>query len=776
LELKNFFVQDDQGNKLPGATCYVYGRGTENLLTNVVSVTGGTLTNPFKSDENGLVQFAAANGLYDVRVVTDTRDFRIHLQFNDVDDDLAAAQGYAHRAEAALDASLLSRGNASSIEDGLAKTVDGEFFSVASDDVNEFVILYKNTAGTAVEVKRYPSAKAIAGSVKSFKTLALMLLDLSADDEVRAMVTNDQILENNGWYEKVGASGAGSWIQLNDQPAVITVANDVSEEMIGALVGVGGKATITFDKKGDVHIGSLEQETRNYHDWFPQIWKPVRDSSFRIVDGYDPVTGESYAVPIALGPIKARLDVLEAVGLPRDIGIYDEAYPKATVTGRVVTIGGELRKEGASFLISGSVTIDATASVAGVAFTGNLPYNAILHLTDGQAADDSYRRVKHAFNTKVTRIADSVLLTLGVDYALSADGTNSTLTGLVSTAVSTPVSVVYDYKKERYDLIQLNTETLALEVIKGVERSLDAHENFYRAKPTNGCIPLYYVYVYGETVTLIDASAWLEGYPGRLHSAGFPAIRQHAQRCLSKVMGKLIRGETIRMAGYGDSITAQGNGTIPDLATANGPFRDRTEHYGTLYPYDTRVLAGLYDLGDGVGLRHVKTGSLWTLKTYLESRFGVTITYDNWGIGSTTSAATENNGLWPARFNPLLASKPDLAILGFGMNELGSATTYANMRSIAEQLITGGAEIIILGVPRRNYMSENINGWRYTNRMLRRVALDVGAAYVPYADVADDVSIGCLGIAPKTLCSTNMVNHPGYREVELYGKLICSLF
>jgi hypothetical protein len=73
-------------------------------------------------------------------------------------------------------------------------------------------------------------------------------------------------------------------------------------------------------------------------------------------------------------------------------------------------------------------------------------------------------------------------------------------------------------------------------------------------------------------------------------------------------------------------------------------------------------------------------------------------------------------------------------------------------------------------------MSENINGWRYTNRMLRRVALDVGAAYVPYADVADDVNIGYLGIAPKTLCSTNMVNHPGYREVELYGKLICSLF
>ncbi len=772
MELKNFFVQDDQGNKLPGATCYLYGRGTENLITNVVNATGDIMSNPFLSDEQGLVQFGAANGLYDVRVVSGQRDYRIHLQFNDVNDDLAAARSYATQSETARDAAVLSKGVAASVAQGLATTVSGEHFSVASTDTNEYLILYKNTAGTATEVKRYPSVRAIAGSVKSFVTLESMLADLTAEDKVRGLVTNDSIVENNGWYEKVGASGAGTWVQLGGQPAVVTEANDASEELIGVLADESGVVPLGFDKNGDTHIGGLEFETRNYNDVFPQILHPVTDDNGRVVDGYDPVTGESYAVPMSLRAVKTRLDRLESMAAP---SFFDEAYPTATVSNRTVTVGGDLRKEGAAYPLSGSVSVPATASVSVGPITGNLVYNSVMHLTDGQAADGTYRRVKHAFNVKVTRISDSVLLTAGVDYSVSSDGTNSTLTGLLSTAPTVPVSVTYSYFKERYDVVQLNTETLALEVVLGQERSIDAHESFYRARATNGCIALYYTYVFGESLKLIDVSAWLDGYPGRLHAGKFPAIRQHAQRCLSRVLGKLARGTAIKLAGYGDSITAQGNGTFYDYF-ANGIHRDRSEHYGGLYPYDTRLLAGLYDTGDGEGRVHVKTGINWTVKSFLESRFGATISYENWGIGGTTSAATEYNGLWPARFSPVLASKPDLAIIAFGMNELGSAATYANVRSMAEQLIAGGADVIIVGVPRRNALSENLAGWRYTNRALRRAAIDAGAAYAPIAEVADDAYLGYLGIAPLSLSATNMINHPGYRELDLYGKVVCSLF
>lgn len=44
---------------------------------------------------------------------------------------------------------------------GLAGTVNGSYFSVVSADGEEYLILYKNLAGVAVEIKRYPSAVAL---------------------------------------------------------------------------------------------------------------------------------------------------------------------------------------------------------------------------------------------------------------------------------------------------------------------------------------------------------------------------------------------------------------------------------------------------------------------------------------------------------------------------------------------------------------------------------------------------------------------------------------
>lgn len=159
MELKNFFAQDDEGNRMPGATCYLYERGTENLVSGLRQANGAGLMNPFNAGDDGLLQLAAANGLYDLRVASPTRDYRIRVQFNDVNDDLAAAQASALRSEQARDAALLSSGIYASTALGLAKTVNGQYFSVPSPDSAEYSILYLNSAGTAVEQKRYPSSK-----------------------------------------------------------------------------------------------------------------------------------------------------------------------------------------------------------------------------------------------------------------------------------------------------------------------------------------------------------------------------------------------------------------------------------------------------------------------------------------------------------------------------------------------------------------------------------------------------------------------------------------
>ncbi|MGP5566394.1 hypothetical protein ACTXN8_03240 [Pseudomonas helleri] len=105
MELKNFFVQDDAGNILSAATCYLYERGTESLVEVLQGANGLALANPFVSDQQGLVQFAAPNGLYDLRVVKGARDYRLRMQCNDVTETTEVAE----RAARALEEKLKDR-------------------------------------------------------------------------------------------------------------------------------------------------------------------------------------------------------------------------------------------------------------------------------------------------------------------------------------------------------------------------------------------------------------------------------------------------------------------------------------------------------------------------------------------------------------------------------------------------------------------------------------------------------------------------------------------
>lgn len=166
MELKNFFVQDDQGNKLPGAQCYLYQRGTESPATGAVKANGGPLGFPFMADNDGLVQLAAPNGLYDLRVTSSGRDYRIRLQFNDVSDSLESAQAAVQQAEVARDAAQLSAGVKDDIAQGLATTVSGQYFSVPSSSSGEYLILYKNNAGVALPIDSYPNTDIVGLQLK----------------------------------------------------------------------------------------------------------------------------------------------------------------------------------------------------------------------------------------------------------------------------------------------------------------------------------------------------------------------------------------------------------------------------------------------------------------------------------------------------------------------------------------------------------------------------------------------------------------------------------
>lgn len=74
---------------------------------------------------------------------------------------LTASQTARTGAEAARDAAQLSAGVYATTAAGLAATTNGKYFSVPSGALSEYLILYLNNAGNAVEQKRYPAAAVI---------------------------------------------------------------------------------------------------------------------------------------------------------------------------------------------------------------------------------------------------------------------------------------------------------------------------------------------------------------------------------------------------------------------------------------------------------------------------------------------------------------------------------------------------------------------------------------------------------------------------------------
>ena len=89
----------------------------------------------------------------------------------------------------------------------------------------------------------------------------------------------------------------------------------------------------------------------------------------------------------------------------------------------------------------------------------------------------------------------------------------------------------------------------------------------------------------------------------------------------------------------------------------------------------------------------------------------------------TRSDVTKNQGLYPDRINTALDTRPDLVVLAFGMNELGSSMTGKNTDKIIKKFKAGGADVIVMGVPQINGTRVNmINRWQKTNDVLKRTA------------------------------------------------------
>ena len=90
-----------------------------------------------------------------------------------------AASAAKVAAEAARDAAQLAAGVYATTAAGLAATTNGQYFNVPASSVNDSLILYLNSSGSAVEVKRYPSAAAVSALQQNAYGPAFVVTDQS---------------------------------------------------------------------------------------------------------------------------------------------------------------------------------------------------------------------------------------------------------------------------------------------------------------------------------------------------------------------------------------------------------------------------------------------------------------------------------------------------------------------------------------------------------------------------------------------------------------------
>ena len=87
-----------------------------------------------------------------------------------------AAEAAKTAAEAVRDVASSLAGIYQDAASGLAGTASGDYFSVPSQLDDEVLILYRNDAGLAVEVKRYPSAAWVENTRESMTAIAASLV------------------------------------------------------------------------------------------------------------------------------------------------------------------------------------------------------------------------------------------------------------------------------------------------------------------------------------------------------------------------------------------------------------------------------------------------------------------------------------------------------------------------------------------------------------------------------------------------------------------------
>lgn len=328
----------------------------------------------------------------------------------------------------------------------------------------------------------------------------------------------------------------------------------------------------------------------------------------------------------------------------------------------------------------------------------------------------------------------------------------------------------------RYDAVCFDPDTGLLVRLQGEPRLIDPEE--YRPAIPAEFVHLCNLYVWPGGVDVIDVGEW-QSYVRHGRELEHAQLQMYCQSAIEAVLTAATQGKSIKIGGYGDSITAMGS-RPPNLHLApNGPTRDHIAYFSR-FPTETR-----HKLRKGNPGRHVRAGWCWALAQAFERR-GIAVEYRNWGIPGTTAGSEVKidpegsqfyDGNHPERLRHLLADKCDLVVVGFGTNDIGDPQIYFNMRRLIESIHGSGARCIVVNAPALNPVTSvrPYNEWLQTNLEICRAANDANAAYVPLQELYAIGNEGALGLSRRSYAAGNALNHPGISELKGIGEFLVGL-
>ena len=306
------------------------------------------------------------------------------------------------KSEAARDAAQLSAGVFADKATGLANTPLDKFFNVPSTESSEYLILYQNNAGEAVEVKRYPSVQAVRNSTEE--------ITATVRNPGQKVAYSRAVTTRYGTVANALAWGVG-FFPGTDLISRISAQLMLSSLAVKARVRVYRRsAPASFVAPGNALVDTLEREVMV--DLLPQGAAVVGVPRTVILEAvFDPLfVLKDY-------PVMLTIEAFDASGVAAVCGIGATAYVSGSPTinqGYIQsTVGGNWALLGPAQAWP-AITVDngelAKASTVAVGSTDLMYYETTL--TDWNRADFSGWGVN--FPTKAGVVFDAVVGNLGL--------------------------------------------------------------------------------------------------------------------------------------------------------------------------------------------------------------------------------------------------------------------------------------------------------------------------------------------------------------------------